>query len=143
MSSPIIIRLSGEPKGKGRPRFSRGTGMAFTPAATRKYEAALRFAAQEAMGDAQPLTEALTVTVTAALPIATSWSKVKQQRARDGLIRPTKRPDVDNFAKTLDGLNEVVFRDDSQIVELTVRKVYSDKPELRIEVMPIGDGAAA
>lgn len=142
-ASPIIIRLAGEPKGKARPRFSRASGRAFTPAHTAKYEAALRVAAQDAMGERAPLTEALAVTVIAALPIAASWSKVKQQRARDGLIRPTKRPDVDNFAKSLDGLNEVVFRDDAQIVELTVRKVFSDKPELRIEVTALGIGEAA
>ena len=140
--SPIIIRLAGEPKGKARPRFSRASGRAFTPAHTAKYEAALRVAAQDAMGERPPLTEALAVIVTAAMPIAASWSKVKQQRARDGLIRPTNRPDADNYAKSLDGLNEVVFRDDAQIVELTVRKIFSDKPELRIEVAPIAGAAA-
>ena len=49
MIEPVFIRLSGEPKGKGRPRFVKQSGRAFTPSATRSYEAALRFAAQEAM----------------------------------------------------------------------------------------------
>jgi hypothetical protein len=45
------MRPAGELHGKDGPRFVRATGVAFTSAATRSYEAALRYAAQmEASG---------------------------------------------------------------------------------------------
>lgn len=137
MSVPILIRLAGEPKGKGRPRFVKQTGRAFTPAATRSYEAALRFAAQEAMGERAPLDGPLAVTIIAGFPIPASWSKHKRAQAAAGLIWPTVKPDADNLAKMLDALNEVVWRDDKQAVDVHIRKRYSAAPNLLISVGPV------
>lgn len=133
---PIVIRLAGEPQGKGRPRFARATGRAFTPAATRSYESALRLAAQDAMGEHPPLEGPLFVTLTASMPIPASWSKKKQAAALAGGIWPETKPDADNLLKTIDALNEVVWRDDKQAVVATVVKIYSARPELRIVVRP-------
>ena len=42
----------------------------------------------------------------------------------------TKRPDVDNLSKSiLDALNEVCYKDDSQVVALSVTKRYAHHPE--------------
>lgn len=140
MTEHVSIRLAGEPKGKGRPRFSRASGRAFTPAATASYEAALRYAAQEEMGERPPFVCPLRVTITAYMPIPKSWSKTKTEQARSGQLMPTGKPDWDNLAKCTDALNEVVWRDDSQIVAGLVRKLYSDNPALCIEVRPyVGD----
>ena len=52
----------------------------------------------------------------------------------EGLIRPHKKPDVDNIAKVvLDALNGLVYTDDKQVTDLRVRKRY-DTVE-RIEVI--------
>lgn len=134
MTGPIVIELSGEPKGKARPRFVRATGAAFTPAETRRYESALRFAGQEAMGSRPPADGALVVSVLAVFPIPASWSRKKRADATDGQVRPTTRPDADNLLKMLDGLNEVVWRDDRQIVDARVTKRYGERPMLRIVV---------
>ena len=131
---PIVIRLAGEPEGKGRPRFARATGRAFTPAATRAYEAALRYAAQTAMNGRPPVDGPLAVTLTAFMPVPASWSKKKQAAALDGELWPVGKPDADNLLKTIDALNEVVWRDDKQAVIATVVKTYSARPELRIVV---------
>ncbi len=41
--------------------------------------------------------------------------------------RPTTAPDADKLARSVgDALNEVCYRDDSQICELVVRKLYTD-----------------
>jgi Holliday junction resolvase RusA-like endonuclease len=46
-----------------------------------------------------------------------------------GSERPTKKPDLDNLAKSvLDALNGVIYQDDSQIVSLHMTKVYSQYP---------------
>lgn len=141
MSNQIVIRLAGEPKGKGRPRFSRQHSRAFTPQTTRSYEAALRYAAQEIMGNRPLLKEALEVVVVAAFPIPKSFSKAKRLDAIAGAVRPTVKPDIDNLLKTIDALNGVVFEDDKQICEARVLKIYSEKPELVIRVSPWGEMA--
>lgn len=130
----LIIELSGDPKGKGRPRFSRKSGVAYTPAPTRNYEAALRLAAQAVMLSAVPVEGPLKVVVDAFFGVPRSWSIRKRESALLGLLRPTGRPDLDNIVKVLDALNGVVWRDDSQIVLAIVSKRYSDRPRLRIEV---------
>lgn len=133
----ITVELAGEPKGKGRPRFVRATGHAFTPAATRKYEDALRFAAQEAMGGRDPLEGAVDMTVTVCLPVPESWSGKRKREALAGAIKPAKRPDIDNYLKAAqDALNMIVFRDDAQVVNVTISKSYSTRPRLTIAVAP-------
>lgn len=142
MDLPLVsIRLAGEPQGKGRPRFVRQTGRVYTPAKTERYESELRLAAQDAMGRRVPYEGALAVTVRADMPIPQSWSGKKQRLAADGLLHPTKKPDADNFAKGLDALNSIVFRDDAQVVDLRVVKRYSTRPAMTIEVFATGGTA--
>lgn len=131
----IVVEVSGCPIGKARPRFSRRTGHAYTPQKTRSYEAALRYAAQQVMGDAAPITGPVIVMIEAYMPIPKSWSKGKRAAALANTTRPTGRPDADNLMKgTADALNEIVFKDDAQIVDGRVVKRYSDRPRLRVEV---------
>ena len=54
MTSPVTITIGGEPVAKGRPRMTR-KGFAYTPAATRKFEAHGRLAAQLAMDGRPPI----------------------------------------------------------------------------------------
>lgn len=130
----ITIRLAGVPQGKGRPRFARATGRAYTPAKTVSYENELRLAAQDAMGDAALLLRPLAVDLIAVFPVPASWSKRRTQMALDGAIAPTGKPDADNLMKCLDALNQIVFRDDAQIIQCVVMKRYGLRPELRIGV---------
>lgn len=135
MIDSIIIELLGEPKGKGRPRFARRTGHAYTPQKTASYEACLRHEAALAMADRPPFEGALRVQVSAYFGVPQSWSAKKRAAAFAGTIRPAKRPDLDNIAKMLDALNEVVWRDDAQVVSGLIEKFYSDRPRLRVEVV--------
>ena len=142
----ITIRLDGKPVAKGRPRIGMSGGgrpMAFTPAHTRKYEAILRLAAQDAMCGMDPLTGPVGVKIMADLPVPKSYSQRKRAKCLSGEIHPTKRPDLDNYAKTVfDALNEIVFADDNQITTFRCDKRYSNKPGLTIEVMPFNAEAA-
>lgn len=133
----LDIELCGKPAGKGRPRFVRATGHAFTPANTRSYEANLKYAAQEAMAGQVPVVGPLRVRVEALFPIPISWSKKKQALALAGDIWPTTKPDWENIAKMLDAFNQVVWVDDAQVVEGTILKVYSDRPALRITISTV------
>ena len=136
----IEIVVLGIPVAKGRPRFAKATGHTYTPEKTRNFEAALKYAAEQVMGGKPPLEGPISLEIDVKLPISASWTKKQQAAARSGALRPTKKPDFDNYAKTVDALNMVVWQDDGQVVEATVRKTYSDKPGMWIRVNEIGEG---
>ncbi|WP_082494626.1 RusA family crossover junction endodeoxyribonuclease [Methylobacterium sp. Leaf108] len=143
MASPIIIRLSGLPVGKGRPRFAKATGHAFTPGRTRSYESALRLAGQDVMGEAAPIDGPLAVSVVAVFPVPVSWPKKRRAAALSGDLWPTIMPDADNLLKVLDALNEVVWRDDKQIAKAAIEKRYGAKPELVIQIEELAPVASS
>ncbi|MGU8281019.1 RusA family crossover junction endodeoxyribonuclease [Clostridium perfringens] len=65
--------------------------------------------------------------------IPKSYTKKRVQVIREGLEKPTKKPDADNIAKIiLDSLNGVAYKDDSQIVDIRIIKKYTEDDE-RIE----------
>lgn len=139
MPEPFILTITipGAPVGKGRPRFTATGGFArvYTPARTRRYEDLIRIEAARAMGGAQPLTEAVSMVVTAYVAPPRSLSRKRRQDALDGLLKPVTRPDADNYLKAaLDGCNAIVFRDDSQVTDIIVRKRYSERPRLVITI---------
>ena len=136
VTRPVVINLAGTPVGKGRPRFSRKSGVAYTPAKTREYETNLAYAAQQAMAGRPLLEGALMVTIVAAFEIPKSFSKQKRLDALVNQVRPAKRPDADNIMKCCDALNGIVYADDAQIVDVMLRKVYADKPGFSIRVEP-------
>lgn len=130
----IEIILAGEPVGKGRPRFSRKSGAVYTPEKTARFEERLAWAAQQAMRGHKLFEGALRVRMDAYVSIPKSMKKTIRQGALMGLVRPTKKPDADNFAKMLDACNKVVWVDDSQIVSLQVEKHYSTEPRMVIKI---------
>lgn len=142
MESPLFtIVLAGIPHGKGRPRFRivkpRGGAQfvsAYTDAATRAYETRLAAAGKDAMSTEKPLDEALWVDVTAFMAIPASWSRKARAAAINFEVMPVTRPDADNYAKCIDALNGIVWRDDSLIVRLIVQKLYSERPRLVVKV---------
>ena len=52
---------------------------------------------------------------------------------------PITRPDVDNYAKLVLDAAAILWRDDAQVVDLTVRKRYAvhDKPRWEITVVDL------
>lgn len=131
----IEIFLAGPPMGKERVRFVRATGRAFTPERTVNYEGRLALAAQQVMAGRPLLTGPVHVHMIAYVPIPESKSKRWKGEAIAGRERPTKKPDLDNLAKSaFDALNMVVWADDTQVVRATLEKWYSAQPGLEIRV---------
>lgn len=129
----VTFNVDGPPVAKGRARATTIRGMVrlYTPAKTRAYEDTVRIAAAMAMGARRPFEGEVTMTITAMVAIPTSFSKRKRTNAIAGIIKPTTRPDADNYAKAaLDGCNGILFRDDSQVTDLIIRKRYAAEPRL-------------
>ena len=133
----IDFTIPGPPRGKGRPRaFKRGNHIAmYTDNKTAAYENLVALACKESMKGGPMLDGPVTVMVFAHFPVAKSASKTAQKAMLEGRIFPTKKPDLDNVGKAvLDGLNGVAFVDDAQVCHLTMNKIYSDAPKVRVVV---------
>jgi Holliday junction resolvase RusA-like endonuclease len=133
----LSITIPGVPVAKGRPRVTSAGKFprVYTPAKTRRYEDLIRCEAVSAMNGDKPLEEPVCLSVTAYVQPPKSLSKKRRQEAIDGTLKPSTRPDVDNYAKAaLDGCNAIIFRDDSLVTDLIVRKRYSERPRLVITV---------
>lgn len=127
MQGGITIVIPGAPAAKGRPRIGLACGrpVAYTPAKTRTREGVVASLAVDAMAGRAPLTGPLRVVIAAIMPVAPSWPKKRQAAALAGEVAPTGRPDLDNILKLVaDGMNGIVWGDDSQIVMISARKLY-------------------
>lgn len=136
----IRLEIPGTPTAKGRPRFSRASGRAYTPAKTAEAELGIKVIAALAMAGAAPFNGPLCVQMHAYFPVPASWSRKKRDAALTGVMRPTGKPDCDNLLKILDALNEIVWRDDAQVVDARVTKGYDARPRTVIVVQALGGG---
>ena len=129
--------IPGQPVAKARPRFTKN-GHAYTPKKTEQYEARVAAIAHQCMNGDELLAGAVQLNIDAYFEIPGSWPKWKQEMARQNMLWHTTKPDRDNVEKSIkDGLNGVVWRDDSQVVEGRVRKLYSHTPRVSVRVQPL------
>lgn len=134
------FEIPGKPGTKQRPRFNRQTGRTYTPKETASYEAQVVDFFLGKYPEHVPVIAPVRMTIMAFYPIPASWSKKKKQAAMSGEIFPGK-PDWDNVGKIIsDALNEVAFKDDSQIYQCTVAKMYSDRPRVFVQITTFEGG---
>lgn len=119
--------VTGNPKGKDRPRFTtfRGIARTYSTRATVEYERDVKKAYLHSYLNAEPLTGAIVASLDAyfLIPKSTPKKNIPTMLQEN---KVTKKPDCDNIAKIiLDALNGVAYDDDKQVVELIVRKHYT------------------
>lgn len=126
MTFCMTFRVYGEPVAKGRPRFTR-QGRAYTPKKTHDYESEVAQMAKAAMGSSEPLETPVAVFIYVTFAVPPSYSKKRREACLNGSERHVKRPDLDNVVKGVtDGMNGVIYKDDSQITSIHATKVWGD-----------------
>lgn len=138
----IGFTIEGAPVPKGRPRFTR-TGHTFTPAKTRQYEALVTARAREVMIGKRKIEKpnAVRVDILAIFPVPSSWSKKRRTAALQGVEHHVSKPDLDNVQKAiLDGMNGIVFEDDSQVIDSRTRKAYGSEPGVKVFIDEVKHG---
>lgn len=128
----ITFTIPGQPQGKARARTTKFGS--YTPEKTVLYENLIKI-------NYQQVTETyfegpLRIAINAYYEPPKSISKKQRAAMLEGTIKPTKKPDIDNIAKVvLDALNGIAYKDDTQVIELTVNKNYGGigKVEVTIE----------
>lgn len=137
----VSFTIPGEPKGKGRPRMARMGNFtkAYTPKDTVVYENLVRLEYQNEVGDWMfPDDAILDMRIVAYYGIPKSASKKRREQMLTGMIRPSKKPDMDNVVKIIaDALNKLAYHDDTQIVDCQVRKFYSEVPRVTVKISQI------
>ena len=134
----IKIVIPGEPVAKGRPRFNRKTGIAYTPSKTKGYETLIR---EIAYGLLKPIDGAVEIRIV----FCFSRPKNKYWKSKPMPRYPkTTRGDLDNFVKsTLDALNGIAYHDDSQVYKIIAEKVVcagDESPHTEIEIISLKGG---
>ena len=134
----VRFTVKGAPQGKARPRVV--DGHAFTPHKTVSYEALVMLSYRHAHPGRVRWEKGvpLRMAITAYYPIPASASHKAQTLMASGRMFPTKKPDTDNIGKIIaDACNGVAYYDDAQIVDMAVRKEYSDDPRVVVEITEI------
>ncbi len=127
----VFICVPGKPVPKGRPRAARIGGFIrmYTPKKTVAYENSCAHEARIAMQGRELLSGPLELKLQIFMPIPVSYSKAKREAARIGKLVPTKKPDSSNILKAVeDAFNEIVWRDDAQIVDHHITKRFGEEP---------------
>ena len=130
MTMMITFKVDGDPVGKQRARYAKRGNFVqtYTPDKTRNYESLIKEAAIQAMGSNEILETPVNLYLYIRAPIPKSLSKKRLEACLNGLEKPIKKPDASNVLKSVeDAMNGVVYKDDSQIVNIHVTKVYSSQ----------------
>ncbi|WP_167957941.1 RusA family crossover junction endodeoxyribonuclease [Anaerosporobacter faecicola] len=137
----IDFTIPGNPQGKARARTFYNTRVkhmsSITPEKTVLYENLIKTRCLEALEhQTLPFTifeGPLDVTIKCFFAPPKSTSKKVRKKMLDSEILPTKKPDIDNICKVvLDALNGIAYKDDTQVVQLQMEKLYNDEPYVRV-----------
>ena|SRR5690625_818752 len=136
----VKFTIPGEPVPQGRPRAGKtryGKTIMYDPQNSKDYKQFVSLIARQHAPKTK-LEGALFVRMKIYRQIPKSTTKKDRELFLAGIKRPVVKPDIDNFTKgVLDALNNIIYHDDSQVVDLNASKYYSDKPRVEIEIREI------
>jgi Holliday junction resolvase RusA-like endonuclease len=147
MKEPISFIVLGDPKGQPRPKaFVRGGHAAvYDPGTAEGWKNSIAVAAKEAGAVGIMLKGPLCVSLCCWFKRPQSHYRTgkRSSELRDGIdLWHTKKPDADNvFKAAADALTHLgVWRDDSQIAEVKIKKYYTDSnARSRITIEPLAE----
>lgn len=133
MTEFIIL---GTPVAKERPRVGR-SGKFYTPAKTHNYESLVGWSYLKLHSSKRQKYlkgTPVEMEIEFYFKVPESFSKKKKDEALSKKIFPTRK-DIDNIEKCiLDGLNNVAYDDDSQVVKVKKVKYYGAEDYVRVRI---------
>ena len=129
------FEVIGDIKGKARPRVNTYTGTAYTPTGTKDYENVIKQYFKVKYPRYEPLDGRVAIKIIAYFEVTKNTTKKDKKLIEEGLLSPTKKPDIDNIVKIiLDALNKMAFKYDNQITKLEVEKLYGSEEKIVVKV---------
>lgn len=133
----ISLHLHGEPIPLKRPRFCKKGAFTLAYDSQAKLKDGYKWQIRSQYNQ-DPIGCPVSIIMTFFMPIPKSTSGIRKRQMIHGRIYHIKKPDIDNLQKFIfDCLNGTVLKDDSQIVELKVKKIYSEKPATILNIFPL------
>lgn len=134
----ISFTVYGKPQAQGRPRAGKtrsGNVVMYDPTSSKDYKQLVAWTAAEHRPP-QLIESACALVCRVYRPIPKSWSKVKRQKAIEGYILPSSKPDLSNYIKGVeDAIEGVILANDSQIVDYwDCKKRYGEAPRIEVEI---------
>jgi Holliday junction resolvase RusA-like endonuclease len=109
----------------------------YDPKESREYKEYVALIARQ-YAPKKPIEGALSVNIKIYRQIPKSTTKKDRALFLAGIKRPVVKSDTSNYVKGIeDALNGIIYKDDSQIVDLYAAKYYSDNPRVEISVKEI------
>lgn len=129
------FEIPGKIIGKGRPRLNSYTGAVYTPTRTKDYENLVMQYFMIKYPKFKQLEGRVSVEIVANFEVPKSTKKQDKILMLENKINPIKKPDIDNIVKIiLDAMNEIAFKDDTQITKLNVEKKYSEAESVFVKI---------
>ncbi|GAA5417963.1 hypothetical protein Pryu01_03041 [Paraliobacillus ryukyuensis] len=133
----IKFTIPGEPVAQGRPRAGKtkyGKTVLYDPSKSKNYKQYIKLVASQHVPVKQ-IEGQISMRLKIYRQIPKSMTKKLRKASIDEIHRPTTKPDCSNIAKGIeDALNGMIYKDDSQIVDLRVSKYYSENPRVEVEI---------
>lgn len=123
--------------GKQRPQFCFKGKYAYTPKKTKDFQSIIAgYAAIFMKDNCLTITDGpIAINVIIDMKVPKSWSKAKKEAALNGEVRVIKKPDNDNMEKAIwDSMEQIVYFNDSQIVDNCCRKFYGVEDIIHISI---------
>lgn len=94
--------------------------------------------AKAAMGASKALEGALEAFIYVTFPVPASYSKKRTEACLNETEKHIKKPDLDNVVKSvIDGMDKIVFDNDSQIMSIHATKVYGEIAKVEVLVRQV------
>ena len=133
----IQLKFDIKPMAKQSFRTTR-TGQKYLDASVIRYRKAIRNMAIAQMRNqkAEKIEGAVNMNIIYAFRRPKSLSKKERNEIDGGKNIPkTTKPDIDNLTKAiLDALNGIVWKDDAQVTQINIQKVWSAKDQIEVEI---------
>lgn len=135
----IEFVIPGQPIPQGRPRAGKNKGrlIMYDPNESKEYKQYVSLIAKH-YAPKNLYKDNLKMVIKIYRQIPKSTTKKDRALFLAGIKRPVTKPDTSNYVKGIeDALNGIIYKDDSQIVDLYAAKYYSDNPRVEILIKEI------
>lgn len=129
------FEVEGKIVGKERPRVNMYSGMVYTPNKTKDYELLIRQSFKVKYPKVEIIEGRVKIEIIAYMKIPKTTSKANREKMLNNEISPTKKPDIDNIAKSvLDAMNKFIIKDDNQVSKMSIEKIYSEEEKILVKI---------